>query len=469
MAKLLVVGIGASAGGLEALNPLLKNLQKTNRFVFIIAQHMHSEAHTELMTKLLTIESELPVHIAKDGITLKTDQVYLIPAGFDGYVKAGKLHLALPSKSSHTKPSINILFNSIAAEYGSNAIGIILSGAGSDGANGCLAIKMKGGLTIAQHPADANFDSMPREAISNGVVQHVMSSDKIGMFLGAYLQENRVTALQGRAPLLNLNEKQLADISQTIFRITGVDFTRYKPETIIRRINARIAYLGMQSVDEYLQHFMKHKDEIQTLQQALLVSNSQFFRDPASFKELEAIFAKLISQKNSTDTVHVFVPACASGEECYSLAIMFSELREHEQNPPSLKIVGRDLNAKAIVKAEEGWYLPTALKHVDGVLLNKYFTKERHGYRVNSQLREICRFELADVFNTDTAAHFDMISCRNFLIYLQPDLQNLILKNFYNLLNPHGLLFLGQAESISEYIGRYFLTLSHPHKIFQRK
>lgn len=148
---------------------------------------------------------------------------------------------------------------------------------------------------------------------------------------------------------------------------------------------------------------------------------------------------------------------------------MMNELLKRLENPPAFKIIGRDLNAKVILKAEEGCYLPAALKQVEPELLDKYFSKEPAGYRVNNKLRNDCLFELADIFNLDTAMHFDMISCRNFLIYLQPDLQNLILKNFHSLLNERGLLFLGQAESMSEYIGRYFLTLSHTHKIFQRK
>ena len=323
MTKLFVVGIGASAGGFEALKPLLRNLQKTGRFVFIIAQHMHSGAHTELMAKLLAVESVLTVSIGADGEILKADQVYLIPAGYDGYVEGGKLHLATPSKLSYTKPSVNILFNSIATEYHHHAAAIVLSGVGSDGAKGCQAIKSQGGLTIAQQPVDAQFDGMPTEAIRIGAVQHVVLPEKMGALLATLLQESHVIALQGSAPILNLTGKQLATLTQMVLGITGVDFTKYKQDTLVRRINARMAYLNLSSVDDYIAYCVSHSDEIQNLQQTFLVSTSHFFRDPASFKALEPLLAELVSKKTSADTIRIFVPACATGEECYSLAIMF--------------------------------------------------------------------------------------------------------------------------------------------------
>ena len=469
MTKHFVVGIGASAGGFEALKPLLKSLQKTGRFVFIIAQHMHSGAHTELMARLLAVESALTVSIGVDGDTLKPDRVYLIPAGYDGYVEGGKLHLVLPSKLSYTKPSVNVLFNSIASEYHSLSAGIVLSGVGSDGANGCLAIKSQGGLTMAQQPADAQFDGMPIEAIRIGAVQHVVMPEKMGTLLVSLLQESNVIALQGAAPILNLSGRQLEMLTQMVLGCTGVDFTSYKQETLIRRINARMAYLNLNSVDEYIEYCRNHSDEIQSLQQTFLVSTSHFFRDPASFKALEPILSELVGKKTSIDTIRVFVPACAAGEECYSLVIMFCEIFNLGKNNPSLNIIGCDLNIKAIRKAQEAWYPPSALKQVESVLLDKYFVKEGDGYRVSNQLRSYCQFDQSDIFKRDAENNVDMISCRNLLIYLNTDLQNFLLKSFYSQLNHDGLLFIGQSEGISEYAGRYFMTLSYVHKIFRRR
>ena len=469
MTKNFVVGIGASAGGFEALKPLLKNLQKTGRFVFIIAQHMHSGAHTDLMAKLLAVESALTVNIGADGEVLKADQVYLIPAGYDGYVEGGKLHLATPSKLSYTKPSVNVLFNSIATEYHHHSAAIVLSGVGNDGAKGCLAIKSQGGLTIAQQPADAQFDGMPTEAIRIGAVQHVTLPEKMGVLLASLLQDSHVIALQGSAPILNLTGKQLGMLTQMVLDITGVDFTKYKQDTLVRRINARMAYLNLSSVDDYIAYCMSHSDEIQNLQQTFLVSTSHFFRDPASFKALEPLLAELVSKKSSADTIQVFVPACATGEECYSLAIMFSEIFNQRQDNPSLNIFGCDLNIKAIHKAREAWYPLSALKQVNPVLLGKYFTQDGDGYRVNNKLRSYCAFDQSDIFNMVTESHVDMISCRNLLIYLNIDLQNVLLKNFYHQLNQDGLLFVGQSESISEFAGHFFTTLSYVHKIFRRR
>jgi chemotaxis methyl-accepting protein methylase len=469
MTKLFVVGIGASAGGFEALKPLLKNLEKTGRFVFIIAQHMHSGAHTDLMARLLAVESVLTISIGVDGEILKPDQVYLIPAGYNGYVEGGKLCLAPPSKLSYTKPSVNILLNSIADEYHHHAVGIILSGVGADGANGCMSIRSQGGLTLAQQPSDAQFDGMPTEAIRLGAVQHVVTPEKMGAVLMFLLQESKVIALQGSAPILNLSGIQLQMLIQMVLGSTGVDFTSYKQETLIRRINARMAYLNLNSVDHYIEYCANHRDEVQRLQQTFLVSTSHFFRDPASFKALEPILAELVSKKTAADTIRILVPACANGEECYSLAIMFCEIFVKRQDYPSLNIIGCDLNIRAIQKAQEAWYPPSALKQVDPVLLDKYFIKEGDGYRVVNQVRSCCQFELSDIFNMAAEQHADMISCRNLLIYLDNNLQNLLLKDFYKQLNHEGLLFIGQSESISEFAGRYFTTLSYAHKIFRRR
>jgi chemotaxis methyl-accepting protein methylase len=345
----------------------------------------------------------------------------------------------------------------------------VLSGVGVDGAKGCLAIQSKGGLTMSQQPADAQFDGMSAEAIRMGAIQHVLMPEKMGALLVSLLQESNVIALQGTAPVLNLNARQLGTLTQMVLDSTGVDFTSYKQETLVRRINARMAYLNLNSVDDYIEFCVNHRDEIQSLQQTFLVSTSHFFRDPTSFKALEPLLGELVSKKTSVDTIRILVPACAAGEECYSLVIMLSEIFKRGSNKPSLNIIGCDLNIRAIQKAQEAWYPSSALNQVDPVLLDEYFNKEADGYRVNNKLRSYCQFDQSDIFTMTTESRFDMISCRNLLIYLNTDLQNILLKNFYNQLNHDGLLFVGQSESISESTGRYFTTLSYVHKIFRRR
>jgi chemotaxis methyl-accepting protein methylase len=361
------------------------------------------------------------------------------------------------------------LFNSIANEYLKRSAGIVLSGVGGDGAKGCLAIRSKGGLTIAQQPASAQFDGMPTEAIKMGAVQHIAVPEKMGALLISQLLDSDVIALQGSAPILNLNGRQLEKLIHIVLGSTGVDFTSYKQDTLVRRINARMAYLNLISVDEYITHCENHDDEIQILQQTLLVSISHFFRDPESFKALKPFISELVIKKTSADTIRIFVPACAAGEECYSLAIMFCEIFNQSHNFPTLKITGCDLNIKSIRKAQEAWYPSSALKQVDPEFLGKYFTKEADGYRVNHHLRSYCQFERSDIFRINAEQHFDIISCRNLLIYLNADMQNLLLENFHKQLNPEGLLFVGQSENISEFASRYFTTLSYTHKIFRRR
>jgi chemotaxis methyl-accepting protein methylase len=322
---------------------------------------------------------------------------------------------------------------------------------------------------LVQQPTDAQFDGMPTAAIRTGVVQHVVLPEKMGALLVSLLQESNVIALQGSAPILNLSGRQLEMLTQMVLGTTGVDFARYKQETLIRRINARMAYLNLNSADQYIEYCTNHSDEIQSLQQTFLVSTSHFFRDPASFIALEPMLSALVNNKTSADSIRILVPACAGGEECYSLAIMFCEIFDRGQNNPSLNIMGYDLNLKAIRNAQEALYLPSALKQMDSVLLDKYFTKEGEGYRVKNILRNYCRFHQSDIFNMPVVNDCDMISCRNLLIYLNTDLQNLLLKKFYSQLKHEGLLFIGQSESISEFAGRYFTTLSYEHKIYRRR
>lgn len=467
--KKYVVGIGASAGGLEAIKLLLANLQKTDQFVFVIAQHMATDSHMQLMVKLIGIESVLPVSIAEHGEVLQADHVYLIPAAFDGYVVDGKLQLQPISGQLYSKPSVNELFNSIAKQFGANAIGIILSGAGTDGAAGCLAIKSSGGMTLAQDPETAQFNGMPVAAIGAGVIEYVATPEDMGALLIAKLHGTPIATPQNFKSPLSVSPKQLDELIELVLRNTGLTFSQYKEETLLRRIKARLVYLKMRSADAYIEYCKAHPEEFVSLKQMFLVTMSSFYRDKTCFDALAGYVSQLVEKRPVTEPFRVLVPACAAGEECYSLAIMMAEIFKQKSILFKLQIIGSDLNPHSIENARLGWYPEKSFKEMDTQLVDRYFTREGEGYRTSQQLQDVCSFTQSDVFEIADSVKYDLISCRNLLIYFKTELQELLIEKFYRQLKPDGLLFLGQSENVGIAGVQYFFPVDYHHRIYRRK
>lgn len=464
-----VVGIGASAGGLEAVKLLLANLQKTGQFVFVIAQHMATDSHMQLMEKLIGIESVLPVSIVNNGEVLQVDHVYLIPAACDGYLDGRKLHLQPLSGHIYSKPSVNVLFNSIAKQFGANGIGIIMSGAGTDGIAGCAAIKSSGGMTLVQDPDTAQFNGMPVAAIDAGVAEHILPPEEMGALLIAKLRGIPPMTASNSKSALPLSAKQLDKLIELVLHSTGLAFSKYKEETLVRRVRARVAYLKMRSVDEYIEYCTAHPDEIISLKQMFLVTMSSFYRDKASFDALQNTLIPLVAKRSATEPFRVLVPACASGEECYGIAIMFNEILKLKPTFRTLQIIGSDLNPNSILNARLGWYPEKSLKEMDTALIDKYFTREGEGYRINKEIQQLCTFTQADVFEITDSVKYDLISCRNLLIYFKTVLQEMLIEKFYRQLNPEGLLFLGQAENVGVNGVQFFFPVDYHHRIYRRK
>lgn len=467
--KKYVVGIGASAGGLEAAKLVLANLQKTGLCIYVIAQHMATDSHMQLMAKLIGIESVLPVSIAEDGEVLQVDHIYLIPAACDGYLDGARLHLQPLSGHFHSKPSVNVLFNSIAKQYGPCGVGIILSGVGTDGVAGCASIKSSGGMTVAQQPETAQFNGMPVAAIEAGVAEYIVEPQDIGALLIAKLHGTALVKASHLKSALPLSAKQLDTLIEMVLRITGLDFSKYKEETLVRRVRARIAYVKMHSVDEYIAYCIVHPDEVVSLKQMFLVTMSSFYRDKTSFAALQKFLMTYLEKKPATQPLRVLVPACASGEECYSIAIMLAETLKQKPTPRSLQIMGSDLNLQSILKARLGWYPERSFKEAGPQLIDKYFTREREGYRINKDMQELCSFVQRDVFEISDPVKYDLISCRNLLIYFKTELQELLIEKFYRELNPDGLLFLGQAENVGIKGVQFFFPVDYHHRIYRRK
>lgn len=481
-APLHVAGVGASAGGLEAMLPMFAQMRPTGRIAYVVAQHMAHNGHSELVVRLINRESALPVVLARQGDSLQANTVYVIPAGKDGVVSGTTLNLRDPLPTNLSTPSVNTLLASIAESGRGRGIGIVLSGTGSDGVAGCRAIKAGGGLTIAQEPADAKFDGMPKAVIEAGLADRVLSAESIGdvlaeLFPGATAAASvktprpapPPTAATGGDAVAPAWRRELAPLLQQVLQATGIDFSSYKEDTLVRRLEKRKSMLGIAGTDAYLALVRRQPAELETLQRLFLVSVSSFFRDRASFRALERALAALVAAKGDGEPIRIWVPGCASGEEAYSLAIVLADLLGEYRRHHPVRIIGTDLNADALAMASAGIYRLTAFREMEESLRDRYFVPRGHHFEVRPALREMVEFEQRDVLTGPPAVDLDLISCRNFLIYLKSQLQDRLIAAFHQALAPQGLLFIGESESLGIAGNSLFTPDDHYHRVFRRR
>lgn len=471
-----VVGIGSSAGGLEALFALLPELSANGNAAYVIAQHMVLDGHSDLMHKLLSRHTNLEVLLVNGKQALQPDKIYLIPAGSDGIVEGGYIHLQPPAKERISTPSVNVLFRSIAESCQSNGIGVVLSGTGSDGVIGCRAIKQNQGMTIAQDPTSAGFNGMPSSAIEAGVIDHIMPAPKIAAVITqtllnntSYLHDLMQSHEMNNTHAPANDSDELQQILDLVLEKTGVNFTGYRIETIKRRLSTRMAAFKISALKDYYQYLLKTPNEAQQLQQLFLVSFSSFFRDAASFYALEKHLYQIVNKKNDIESIDVWVPGCASGEEVYTLAIMLAEikLKLGRNNPVHIK--GTDLNPLALKQARSGEYAAKSVKEVAPARLTQYFTQKNEIFVVNDFIQQMCSFEHENVFNAEQHAPLDLVSCRNLLIYFKGPLQDQLISIFHKRLVQNGLLFLGQSESLSVARNHQFKSLDLNHRLYERR
>lgn len=476
-----IAGIGASAGGLEAMLPMFSKLRPTGRIAYVVAQHMAHDGHSELVARLIQRESTLPVLLAADGIVVQPDTVYMIPAGKNGRIHSDILSLSDPEPSSISTPSVNVLFKSIAENSGSNSIGIMLSGAGSDGTAGCRAIKAVGGLVFVQELTETKHAGMPGAVIDAGLPDQVLSVAGIAarlaeLFPGSVpmpkvATRETVTApsesdasLTGEAVHLELEL-----LLRQVLEATGIDFSSYKEETLLRRLEKRKSLLGVTSADAYQSLIRRQPDELHTLQHLFLVSMSSFFRDKEAFDVLQQELGSLVTAKAEGEAVQVWVPGCASGEEPYTLAIILHELQAASMRKHPLKIVASDLNPEALELARNGLYRQTAFKEMPLALRERWFIARGQHFEVRQELKEAVLFEQLDLLNGPVPGGLDLISCRNLLIYMKSCLQDKLVKSFHKALKPRGLLFLGQYESLSFVGNALFVPLDQHNRLYYRR
>ncbi|CAA7617939.1 Methylase of chemotaxis methyl-accepting protein [Candidatus Terasakiella magnetica] len=478
-----VAGIGASAGGLEAMLLMFAHLRPTGRIAYVVAQHMADNGHSDLVVRLIQRESALPVRLAEHGVRLQADTVLVIPAGKDGQVRGERLVLCEPAPHHVSTPSVNALFSSIAETCRSDAIGIILSGTGSDGVTGCRAIRDGGGLTLAQQPSEAKFDGMPEAAIRAKLIDEVLTVEMICESLALRFPgaSSSFTSSGPSAPMAfpaaalaepvvsEAAHQDLQDLVRKVHEATGIDFSSYKEETLLRRLEKRKSNLGIPSAEAYQALVRRDPGELHVLQHLFLVSVSSFFRDRESFRVLERALAGAVAEKPDGEPVRVWVPGCASGEEPYTLAIILGELLGNCRRNHPVAIIATDLNPEALAIASDGVYRKTAFKETDDVLRDRYFLQRGQHYEVKPEIKSCVTFERRDVLVGLPPADLDLISCRNLLIYMKSQLQDRLVKVFHQSLRPQGLLFIGQSESLSFVGNSLFGPIDHYHRLFRRR
>jgi two-component system CheB/CheR fusion protein len=460
-----IVGIGASAGGLEAFTQLLQALPSNTGMAFVLIQHL-DPTHTSLLAEALSKATQMPVRQAEDGERVEANHVYVIAPNTELGILRGRLTL-LPRHSEARKLHlpVDFFFRALAADCGSQAIGVILSGTASDGTEGLKAIKAENGITLAQDPRSAKFGGMPHSAIDAGVVDHVLPIPELAQELVRFSRHPYVAAHQPRQQ--NNDDSTLNKIFVIVRNAVGVDFSEYKGATFERRLARRMALRQVEEVKEYLALLQREPAEIQRLYEDVLIHVTSFFRDADVFETLKTeLLPEILKNKAEGTAIRAWVAGCSTGEEVYSLAIALLEVMAGSQSHP-IQIFGSDLSEKAIQKARLGVFADAAMRDMSDERKRRYFSKTDAGYRVNKSVRDLCVFVRHDLGRDPPFSKQDLVSCRNVLIYFDPPLQKRILLTFHYALNQPGFLLLGRTESISGFT-QLFSQTDKSNKIFAR-
>jgi two-component system CheB/CheR fusion protein len=470
-----VVGVGASAGGLEAFTELLEHLPTSPGVALLFVLHIdpHHKSH---LTDILARVTSLPVHEATEGVKVEPDHVYIIPPNANMALTDGALSLTSRQGRRGLNMPADHLFRSLAAIQKSRAIGIILSGSGTDGTLGFQAIKAEGGITFAQDEKSAKYASMPGSAILDGCVDYVLTPRQIGQELARLSRHPYTRVPPGPATEPHVTDAPVSatgeptgDVLNLLRASTGVDFTHYKRSTIKRRILRRMALRGIERFEEYLHLLHGDAGEVHSLYQDFLIRVTQFFRDTDAFEALrDKVFPVIVQGRSPGSPVLVWVAGCSTGEEVYSLAIALLEFLENRPETPGIKILATDLNEAALEKARAGVYLDNIEIDVSPERLRRYFVRINGHYQISKSVRDLCVFSRHNMATDPPFSHLDLVSCRNVLIYLDGPLQRRILPILHYALNPGGFLLLGGSESIGPWT-ELFAPVDAKHRIYGKK
>ena len=467
-----VVGIGASAGGLRALEEFFENMPADSGAAFIVIQHL-SPDFKSLMKELLERRTRMPVHRVEQGMAIAPNNVYLIPPGKNLRIKEDKLQLsAQQSRKVHGAISfpIDIFFNSLAESYAERATGMILSGTGSDGTRGLQAIKDAGGTALVQDPSTAEFDGMPQTAIATGVIDRVLPPPQLAELLYEFLHLpfDRGTEV-GFDRNFIIDSYLLKKIAEILIEHEQIDFSHYKKTTVSRRIHRRCLIMRCANLEEYIELLENSSEERQVLSNELLINVTRFFRDPTAWAYLDSMaIAPLIEKTKPEEELRFWVTACSTGEEAYTLGMLIDEAMAKQDKQLRVKIFATDLDRTALEKAATGSYPETIANDLSEERLNKYFIYRDDSYQVSRKLREMMIFAPHNLAKDAGFTRMHLVTCRNMLIYLEPELQQQVIRNIHFSLNDKGILFLGEAENLGD-LEKEFITVEKKWKIYQKR
>ncbi len=466
-----VTCIGASAGGLDALEKFFQACPVDSGAAFVVVQHL-SPDHKSMMNNLLARHTTMPVIMVEDDMAIEANQVYLIPPGTIMHVTAGHLHLTPKNPRGLTLP-IDIFLFSLAEVYGKHALGVILSGTGTDGTRGSVAINAAGGFLMAQEPESSKFDGMPRSVIGTGIVDAILPAEELPLRLVAHILNLPYKELQVETKVIPhatmTIEDVLAACLQLLHQIGGIDFSDYKPATIMRRIERRMQVRHTPELYQYLDLLENDRGEVITLRREMLISVTSFFRDPETFAELaEKVISPLVAQKLAGDTIRVWVAGVATGEEAYTIGMLFMEAFERERRWPSLKIFATDVDLQCVETAGIGQYPESAAAELSPERLERFFTKKGDTFLIKNELRQCVVFARHNLLADPPFTKMDLVTCRNTLIYFKSVAQERALRSLQYAINQGGALLLGSSESLAA-MTEGLQTINAKHKIFRRK
>jgi two-component system CheB/CheR fusion protein len=474
-----IVGIGASAGGFEAFSEFLKFLPADTGMAFVLVQHLDPK-HKSRLTELLGRTANVPVVEAKDSVEVSPNRVYVIPANARITIQDGRLRV-LPRKENELPPMpVDAFFRSLATEQQDRAIGIVLSGTGTDGTLGIEAIKGEGGITFAQHESSAKYYGMPGSAVSSGSVDFILPPEGIAAELGRISQHpylGRAQQTQARTvshdikpdQMLKGSEKEMGQLFSLLRARTGVDFALYKHSTLKRRIVRQMILQKLDSVGKYVSFLEKQPKEVDNLFNDLLIYVTSFFRDPLAFQSLKkTVFPKLLKAHADDSPLRFWVCGCSTGEEAYSLAISLVEFFEQSRTHRNVQIFASDISDLGINKARAGIYPENIMQDVSPERLRRFFSKADGHYQVNKSIRDMVVFARQNVIVDPPFSNLDLITCRNVLIYLDALLQRKIMPVFHYALRPYGFLMLGNSETVGA-SSDLFALVNKKHKIYSKK
>lgn len=462
-----VVGIGASAGGIEALGSFFDAMPVDSGCAFVVVLHLDPNRESE-MARILGGRTTMPVVQVEDGMALAPDHVYVIAPATDLRVAEDGLKVSKPSKPRGQRHPVDVLFSSIAAERRERSIAIVLSGTGSNGTEGLKEIRAEGGMSLVQTPDTAKFDGMPRSAIASGLADHVLAPDRMPETLLAYIHHGYVAAAAEVESDSSNDEATIQQVLEVVRAHDGHDFSRYKRNTLRRRIHRRMGLRNVETLSGYINDLRTNSAEIAALAADLMISVTGFFRDPEAWKALaELVIAPLVAERRSGTPVRIWVPACATGEEAYSVAMLVTEQAEVAGKRFDLKVFATDAQEDNLRKARDGIYPAAALAGFPPERVRRFFEMLDGSFQVRKELRDMVVFAAQNLLRDPPFSRLDIISCRNFLIYLEPEAQQRVIGQYHFALRPDGHLFLGNAETIGRH-DDLFDTVSKKWRIYRR-